>query len=134
MLATARDSIGSAFQSVKGLVQSAPYEGSRGFSSGIWTYIIIGGAVSFSLWYAIIFGYMYPNTKNQDNFPEGIQKEGLLLGVGLGGCLLMSIAMTLVCLLFLSVEQTSILTIALSVLALGASVSSLAIATIYSVN
>ena len=126
----AKESIGAAFQSVKGAIQSAPYEGNRGFSSGWWSYIIIGWAVLVSLWYTIIFGYMYPNIKNQDNFPDGIQKLGLLLGVGLGGCLLMAIATTLACLVWLSVEQTCILNIILSVLALGASVSALAIATI----
>jgi hypothetical protein len=116
-------SIGTAFKSISDY---------KNLTSGWGSYIIIAGAVLFSLWYSILFGYMYPNTKNPDNFPAGIQKMGLLLGVGLGGCLLMAIAITLACLVWLSVEQACILNIGLSVLAIGTSVSALAISTISS--
>jgi hypothetical protein len=96
---------------------------------GIGAYVV-GGILL--LWYVMVFGYMYVNIGNSDDFASYSNQLGVILGFAMLGTIVMACGMmALIGAVFeFNIDATIILTIVISSLAVGASVASLAIASI----
>jgi len=86
----------------------------------------------FLLWHTMIFGYMYVNIGNSDDFSSYTNQLGMVLGVSMLGCI--ALAFGVIALLTpvfkFTTDANVIVSILISCLAVGASVSALAIASI----
>ena len=84
------------------------------------------------VWYVMVFGYMYVNIGNRDDFSSYSNQLGIILGFAMLGCIVLACGMiAFVGAVFeFDVNATIILSIVISSLAVGASVASLAIASI----
>jgi len=94
------------------------------------TYYILGFGCVFVLWYSMVFGYMYTLIANQDDFATYYNRWGMILGVGMLGCIALAIGMTMICAIWLDMDTTAVIGVAVATLAFGASVSGLAISSI----
>jgi hypothetical protein len=95
-----------------------------------YTILILCFAGGFVLWYSMVMGYMYPKIGNSDDFPSYINGMGIILGVAMLGCIALAAGITTLSILWLDLDTTSILTVVIAILAFGASVSALSIASI----
>jgi len=96
------------------------------------TILILCVGALLLLWYAIIIGYMYPMIGNSDDFSTytfsgNPHLTGMILGVSMLGCLAIAGGVALLSALWLSPDTASIITIIMSVLAIGASITALSI-------
>ena len=96
--------------------------------------IIIAYVVGFlfMLWYTMIFGYMYVNIGNSDDFSSYTNQLGIILGVAMLGCIALGfgVLMLLTPVFKFTTDANVIVSILISCLAVGASVAALAIASI----
>jgi hypothetical protein len=84
------------------------------------------------LWHTMIFGYMYVNIGNSDDFSSYTNQLGMVLGVSMLGCIALAfgILALLTPVFKFTTDANVIVSILISCLAVGASVSALAIASI----
>ena len=97
--------------------------------SGIVAYIF---GFLLLLFYVMVYGYMYVNIGNTDDFSTYSNQLGIILGFSMLGCIVFACGMVaFVGAVFeFNINATVILSIVLSCLAVGASVSALAISSI----
>jgi hypothetical protein len=91
--------------------------------------LLVVGIISI-IWYCIAMGYTFVNIGNSDDFSSYANQLGTILGVSMVGCIALAIGVTLLSFQWTSIETTAIMTILISILALGLSVSALAVAAI----
>ena len=96
---------------------------------GIGAYIV-GGILL--IWYVMVFGYMYTNIGNSNDFSSYSDLLGTILGFAMLGCIVLACGMIalLGAIFEFNINATVIMSILISSLAVGASVASLAIASI----
>jgi hypothetical protein len=97
------------------------------------TILILCVGILLLLWYSIIIGYMYPMIGNSDDystysFSGNPHLTGMILGVSMLGCLAIAGGVSLLSAVWLNPDIASILTIIMSVLALGASITAVSVA------
>jgi hypothetical protein len=96
---------------------------------GIIAYI---AGVALLIWYVMVFGYMYINIGNSNDFSSYSDLLGTILAFAMLGCIALACAMMafLGAVFEFNINATVIMSILISSLAVGASVASLSIASI----
>ena len=99
------------------------------------TLLLLGIGFAFIVWYSMVFGYMYPMIGNADTRPlysfiGNSHLTGMILGTCMIGCMALGVGAVLLCGLWLENDITMTITISVAILAFGASMSALSIASI----
>jgi len=99
------------------------------------TLLLLGIGFGFVLWYCMVLGYMYPMIGNADtqpfySFVGNSHLTGMILGTCMLGCMALGAGAVILCAMWLEPDITAIITISVALLAFGASMSALSIASI----
>ncbi len=99
------------------------------------TLLLLGIGFAFIVWYCMVFGYMYPMIGNADTLPlysfiGNTHLTGMILGTCMLGCMALGFGLVILCAVWLEIDTVATIAVAVAVMAFGASMSALSIASI----